>query len=350
MSECEIDAVVTWVDGADPAHAAKRRLALETEQFDIVESIPAGRDQTRFSDNGELWYCLNGLRKFAPWIRTIHLVTDRQCPSFLTERYRELLGVQLVDHLDIFAGYEWALPTFNSITIETALHRIPGLASRYLYLNDDFIIVRPVDPEDFFLDDKVVLRGEWRSLNDFSRPRLAFSAFLNLVFKKVLGVNRSMSLLQQMRAARLAGMSTRYYRSPHVPHPIRKDVLKDFFDANPEAFQENIRHKFRHASQFVATFLANHLEINRNSAACVPADDSLMICFNRDSTGSVERKVGWLQSEKIRFFCLQSFEQASPLQRQLITDYLGALLSLDDVSPPIAELIEGPCSVRPRHE
>ena len=33
-----------------------------------------------------------------------------------------------------------ALPTFNSQAIETMLHRIPGLRSPFIYLNDDFFI------------------------------------------------------------------------------------------------------------------------------------------------------------------------------------------------------------------
>lgn len=327
-----IDAVVTWVDGADPRHAAKRAKALSHEKFDPIESIPAGRSETRFCDNGELMYCLRGLRKFAPWIRTIHLVTDAQRPVFLTDDICEEWRVNIVDHREIFSGYEHVLPTFNSITIETALHRVPGLASHYLYLNDDFILVGATRPEDFFVDGKVVLRGEWRPLADFSRGRLALSALANFVFKTIFGIDRSLSLLQQMRAARLAGMRKEYYRSPHVPHPIRKDVLGQFFEDRPDVFEENVRHRFRHADQFVATFLANHLEIAREGALCVTCPDHVMICFNRDSARTVNEKINMLRSSSSRFFCLQSFEQANPNQRSEVIAFLESRLSPDSKS------------------
>src|SRR5690606_8440135 len=42
------------------------------------------------------------------------------------------------------------LPVFNSHAIESQLHRVPGLAERYLYLNDDVFFGRPVTKDLFF--------------------------------------------------------------------------------------------------------------------------------------------------------------------------------------------------------
>lgn len=322
-----MDAVITWVDGSDSSHVAKRNAYLGREKKDLIRSIPAGTASTRFSDNGELKYCIASLRKFAPWIRRIFLVTDSQCPSFLrSDRDRLDWGVVVVDHKDIFRGFEWALPTFNSITIETALHRIDGLADQYLYFNDDVILCRPVGPADFFQDRRVVLRGAWRDMPVYGTARLALSAGLNIAFKRLFGINRAMSVLQQIVAARLAGFKDEFFWSPHVPHPVVRSGLEDFFAENPSAFAENIGHRFRNTSQFVPTSLSNHIQIAKGNVEFRDPDDALMICFNRDLGRVLERKLADLEQGRSTFLCLQSFDQACAAHRDRVEAALTRII------------------------
>ena len=42
------------------------------------------------------------------------------------------------------------LPTFSSPAIEAHLHRIPGISSKFLYLNDDVMFGQNVYPDDFY--------------------------------------------------------------------------------------------------------------------------------------------------------------------------------------------------------
>ena len=77
-------------------------------------------------------------------MRRIFLVTAGQRPSWLADDER----ITLVDHRDILPAD--ALPTFNSQAIETSLHRIPGLAEHFVYVNDDVFLGRPTRPELFF--------------------------------------------------------------------------------------------------------------------------------------------------------------------------------------------------------
>jgi hypothetical protein len=133
-----IDVVYTWVDGMDPNHAAKR-----------AQHLPTGRPEhgagpALFRDNDELRYSLRSLAQYAPWVRRVHLVTDRQRPSWLRERP----GLAVVDHAEIIPSR--FLPTFNSHVIEAYLYRIPGLAEHYIYCNDDFFLATPTAPGDFF--------------------------------------------------------------------------------------------------------------------------------------------------------------------------------------------------------
>lgn len=138
-----IDAVYTWVDGAEPAWRERHRAWLES-----VKATPSRADggESRYSSRDELRYSLRSLAMYAPWVRKIWIVTDRQTPAWLRTDHP---GVEVVDHRDLFADPE-ALPTFNSHAIETQLHHIDGLAEHFLYLNDDFFLGRPLSPGHFF--------------------------------------------------------------------------------------------------------------------------------------------------------------------------------------------------------
>lgn len=152
--EFPVDVVYTWVDGADPVHAAKRASFLPGQKNVHENAL----ELARFRDNEELRFSLRALERFAPWVRSIIIVTDNQCPAWLDRTHPK---IRLVDHKD-FIPAEY-LPTFNSHVIESYLHRIPGLAEHYIYLNDDVFLARPCRKTDFFtLNGLPLAFVDWR--------------------------------------------------------------------------------------------------------------------------------------------------------------------------------------------
>lgn len=139
-----IDVVYTWVDGADPEWRIRRDAALRTASNSAGEvgAHPSATGEGRFMDSHELRFSLRSLHRYASWVRRIHLVTDGQVPPWLR---RDDPRIQMVDHRELLGGSR-----FSSHAIESALHRIPGLAEHYLYLNDDVFFGRIAHPEDFF--------------------------------------------------------------------------------------------------------------------------------------------------------------------------------------------------------
>ncbi len=136
-----MDVVITYVDGRDPLW-----------QKDYAEALDVPTITKRYRDWGTLKYLLRGIEVNMPFVENVYLVVarDSQVPEWAD---RENLHVVL--HEDIIpAEY---LPTFNSTTIEMFLHRIPGLAERYLYFNDDIFPVAPCCPEDFYVDGKTAM-------------------------------------------------------------------------------------------------------------------------------------------------------------------------------------------------
>jgi hypothetical protein len=325
----DVDAVITWVDGNDPAHEAKRANALNSSNDKISNKLSTGHLKTRFLDNGELYYCVASLRKYAPWIRNIYVVTDNQVPDFLTPEIQKKYHIHIVDHKEIFKSYEWALPTFNSMSIETAIWRIPDLSERFIYLNDDFILCSPVDRNDFFQNGNVVLRGEWRSMISYSPLRIKLNNLFSRFVKKFLGITRSLNLLTQIRSAKLANFKKRYFYSPHVPHPIQLKTIEDFYKHNSKIFEENIGYPFRSTDQHTIQYLANHLEIKKESANVIPPDDALMINGETDIKFTVNKKVERIKNGEIKFLSLQGFESLGEQSQKNIRELFNQMI------PPI---------------
>ena len=165
----DIDAVVLWVDGDDPTHQHKLDKHLAS-----LGRRPHSARPTRFRSVGEVAYCIRSILKFASFVRRIHVVTDAQVPAVFEAARDWPMALQaklaLVDHRQIFEGHENCLPSFNSLAIESLLHRIPGLAEQFIYLNDDMMLIRPIAPTAFFRDGRPALHGHYVSM-----PELRFN-------------------------------------------------------------------------------------------------------------------------------------------------------------------------------
>lgn len=334
-----IDAVITWVDGQDPRHLQK----LNAYLAEMGGQRPRTADPTRFHNDGEINYCIVSLLKYAPWLRTIYLVTDDQVPDI----FNQLKGtpweekVKLVDHQTIFSGYEHVLPTFNIRSILTVLWRIPGLSERFLFLNDDFAIIQPVQPEDFFYENGVIVRGEWRSMKDkrwANKIRDLWFRYVPKTKKQKLR-DRAKHTNAQIASARMAGFSDQYFWLRHEPHPWRISTIKNFFDKNPEIFEKNIRPKLRDPDQFICEALVAYLELQSGTAFI----DESLVALKIDPPDQTEDELIDMivhadQDKSCAFVCVQSLEKASPELHKYIVDWLnrriGTLQDLIELPVP----------------
>lgn len=138
----DIDFVIPWVDGSDPEW---QKLRAEYKG-DEAKAIKLGND-SRYRDWGILRYWFRAVEKYAPWGRKIHFITCGQVPEWLNLNHPKLHFVKHEDYIP----HQW-LPTFSANPIELNLHRIDGLAEKFVYFNDDMMLNAPVKPEDFFAD------------------------------------------------------------------------------------------------------------------------------------------------------------------------------------------------------
>ncbi|MEX2320643.1 MAG: hypothetical protein WD668_04750, partial [Saccharospirillum sp.] len=230
-----------------------------------LESIghrPKIASANRYRETGEFAYCIASLLKFAPWLRRIHIISDDQAPAFMPQLLQNGWAekVSVVDHTELFKGYENNLPTFNIRSIKSLFWNIPGLAERFVFLNDDFMLVRPVEPSCFFRDGQAVLTGQWMP----QRPGVVLRGLTGLASNAP--DKRPGNHQAQAYSARLAGFRFRYFKVPHKPHPLLKSVMANYMHEHPQQLAHNIGFPLRDESQFLADALVNHLALKNGQA------------------------------------------------------------------------------------
>jgi hypothetical protein len=98
-----------------------------------------------YRDNGELCFSLRSVNQYMQWFKgNIHIVTNTPPEWLNTDHPR----IKVVPEKQIMERKN--LPTFNSMALESNLHKIHGLKPHYLYFNDDFMFGRNVSLDDFY--------------------------------------------------------------------------------------------------------------------------------------------------------------------------------------------------------
>ena len=317
LEDNPIDAVITWVDGTAPAHQRLRAKFMAQLGAPLGENA---RNPHRWEQSDELQFCLRSIHNHAPWVRTIWIVTHGEQPDLSGLPHAVQARVRIVGHQDIFAGLEAALPTFNSLSIESVMWRIAGLSERFLYFNDDVFLTAALRPEDVFAGMAPVLRGAWCDYSSMARNAAARddpALFAHFV---------------QINAAALCGYApARIFAAAHVVHPMRVSVMADLFATHRAAFERNIAYRFRDLAQFLPQGLHNHDCLSRDAAVIAALPDYLHITSGQGAGGSGAEVAALLAPDAmkgIRFLCVNDLPQLEALvpdARALIGAAIGGM-------------------------
>lgn len=305
-----IDALITWVDGNENKHRQKRKNYKPNEPG--VEE--GGIKPTRFNTKFELYYCLMLIRKNAQWIDRIFLITDEQIPGFI--KNKEIIDNRLViiDHKQIFTGYDKYLPTFNSQTIETVLHRIPGISNNIVYLNDDFFIINPIRESDYFNGGKLLVRGRTKHIG-----------FLGLAQRGINKLIRLLSLKKEkigyvgFRAEKNL-ITGRLFQLAHAPYPIFAGTMREVVDRY-QLLPGNIKYRFRNINQLrPITFVINYCL--KNGLAKKGPEDWGYISAVLTEEEILKRLEHYAKSKKYKSLCIQDLDTYSPQLQESIKQFL----------------------------
>jgi len=316
-----IDAVITWVDGSAPEHRKKRDAYMGQSNVPLHENAI---NPHRWESNDEILFCLQSIANFAPWIRKVWIVVDDETPDLSQVSDDILSKVEFAFHRDIFAGHDYALPTFNSLAIESMLWRIEGLSECFLYFNDDVFLSAPLEPTDVFEGNLPVLRGRWVNYSgliedaDAQKDPALFNHFM------------------QANAAELCGFEADdLYSAAHVVHPLRRSIMEELFERFPEQFANNIKHRFRDISQFLPQGLHNHACISSGAAVLNMSGDHLHIKSGQGNDRAPIETWKLLQDANksgIKFLCVNDLPQLEALIPQARV-WLGEAIGGFDASP-----------------
>ena len=279
--------MITWVDGRDEGHAQK----LERYLSAAGGLRPTAAAPTRFNAVGELEYCILSIVRFAPWIRTIYIVTDAQTPTILTTFKGTVLEhkVKCVDHRDIFNGFDVLLPTFNSMSIEAMLWRIPGLSDQFIYFNDDNFLIRPVKADNFFHKEQVIVRG-----------RMKLQLHKKTLFRRT-----------QEKSAQWAGFNFRYLHLEHVPHALKKDFFKTLFLKDPKKYIHNASFRLRDPQQVWPIAWAYHEALSVGSVILDKKLKAIMVNPAHHLFKKIKTRLAIaVKNKNATFLCVQSLDEA----------------------------------------
>lgn len=243
-----IDVVIPWVDGNDPEwQRVYRKYVSQSNSLD-------SNTVSRYRDWDNLQFLFRGIEKFMPWVRTVHLVTCGQKPSWLNLDAPKL---NFVRHED-FIPLEY-LPTFSVRPIELNIHRIQGLADRFIYFNDDFFVLMPMEPTDFFKNGlpidiaaldvlqayssrALVMANNTIIINNHFNKRDELRKHWNIWFKLSYGH----FLIKTISLMRLSFFPA--FLDTHLPQPYIKNTFEEVWRFYEHKLMEVSKHRFRDIS------------------------------------------------------------------------------------------------------
>ncbi len=320
MSAEQIDIVIPWVDGNDPEYKAK----LGKYRSSVSEHEDVG-GKSRYDSIGELYYCLKSIFLYASFVRKIFIVTDGQTPDLegeITElSVQKRIPIEITDHKDIFKGYEEYLPVFNSRAIETVIWRIPDLSERFILMNDDFMFINPVTPDDFYDSEKTYCYATVRST---LRQKAARAIRCRKNGHKPVIFEDSM-----LRAVELTEGGAVFLNLGHTPRPLRKSFYENFYADSDALLKANIRSKFREADQFNSQELFYIHEYRRGKLIVVPTYEKLLYLLPKKRRNYIDYKLKRFDRRPDAVFCcINTLCLADKADQEKVLSWINKRLSL----------------------
>ena len=307
----KIDFVLPWVDSSDTLWQEDKLLYERKYNNDDRDN------STRFRDTNTLKYVLRSIEKNCPWYHKIYLITIGHTPPWLNVSHPK---IELITHQELFID-ETALPVFNSNAIEMNLINIPRLSEKFIYLNDDMLIWKPVVMQRFFKNNKPV--------DFFSHsfiPRNKFYEFLKGKNTWVDSINNNIKLLNRNIPQQSPMNSTQLYHHSyrtkqkinnfiyqylykklvwinhwHHPQPYLKTTIEETYNSYKTEMHKTAMHKFR-SSNDITPYLYRYSHLMKGNFEPYAHNDGLVVKIS--SFKYLKKMIPKIkQSKHINFVC-----------------------------------------------
>ncbi|TCJ97899.1 Stealth-like protein [Volucribacter psittacicida] len=298
-----VDIVFTWVNNSDKNWLEKYH---KYNNGDVISALYA-TDMARFCNHNELFYSVNSVLRFLPWVNKIYIITDNQVPFWFKNHPK----VKIIDHREIID--DRFLPTFNSHVIEAFLYKIPDLSENFIYFNDDVFVAQELSKEHFFLQNGIasifLADKSLKKMESKGKITATLSASKNSIFllKKYYNINIDTPLV-------------------HTYIPLKRSAYELAWSLYEEAILAFLPNKFRNNNDInLANFLVPWLMYLEGKS--VPRSD---ICyyFNIRSRNAPIQYKKLLNKKNLNesphSFCANDFNSIS----ESIPDYQKQLINM----------------------
>ena len=258
--DSEVDVVITWVDSGNHLFILKR------------DRYKAGKNNsTRLPESNntfiEIGECVRLIFNNLKFIRNVIVVTCRPqtLPNVVFSQFSNTQQNKIrVIHHDQFIPLKY-LPTFNSNTIEMFIHLIPGLSENFIYMNDDFYILKERKLTDFFVisdKDKTILPC-YNCLEKSSiLNRFKYRWVQKIVMIPFINRIHHYCLLKNLNEYMNISNNVMMYRRTHTPVPLTKKIMSSAFDMHFDGFDEIWENcRFRNKDDYLLIVIAMHYSI-----------------------------------------------------------------------------------------
>lgn len=334
-SDNNIDVVVLWVDGSNEKWI---------NEYNKYSSAGNKKNKNRYRDWDTIKYVFRGIERFMPWVEKVHFITCGQKPDWMVSNHPKL---NFVNHADIYTNNEH-LPTFNSSSIELNIHRIDGLADRFIYFNDDMLVLKETCLDRFFVNDLPVdflvetipRRGKFY---EFLRKSDSWASMINNSIrlindnfdkKKLLDSNASYIfsknyyLSDKLRNVLFQMLGRKYFAFKHYHHPQSYNLktLKDAECLFPDSFNSTIGSRFRNKEN-VSQAIFRYLHLATGNF--YPSSFNDHCCVNVNSEKSVKKCISAIKT--YRFVCVNDMIEAD---NETTEKYrVGIIKAIDEILP-----------------
>lgn len=247
MNNRAIDLVLPWVDGNDPQwRAEKSKYDAERKASDV-----------RYESWDNLQYIFRGIEAYMPWVHKVFFITWGHIPEWLDTAYDRLAVVRHEEYIP-----KDFLPTFNSNVIEMNYFRIEELSENFILFNDDLFVTQPI-PETYYFQDNLpceeavethfILKADKGMDLQMNYACVNNMVLLNRNFDKrnVIARNRDKWFSPVYGERLQQNHNLEFWNNfesfvyPHEAMPMKKSVLREIWEKEPEALAAASRNKFR---------------------------------------------------------------------------------------------------------
>lgn len=285
----QIDIVFTYVDSTDKEWLRSKNKEKseflkqkQTEDDGYNNSFDSSLEEIRYSVRSIVKYFKNNYRN-------IYFVTNNgKLPKFLKsdKRLIPILYSQLL-----------GTTSYNSNTIETCLHKIPGLSEYYLYFNDDMMITRNLKLSDLIKDGKPIWYKET-------------SKFINLfnnwpILSKLYDFGDKGCNLARQKTYEIIGLKSTPKPISHSPRIFKKSMVMQFCKIFKKQIDEQFERKFRTKDDFCFVDAFCHYFRQKDKLVYSGKYKTNVLC--QFDYNVLSRIYNWIDDSK--FLCVEDMRQ-----------------------------------------